>query len=108
MERSPDRPPLGRLNGGTRVCTAGLRAGVPSVGVPVITDQPFWAHRINDLGAGPAPVPYRSLTADSLTAAISSAVSRESYRSRAQDIAKQLAAEDGALPVIRALDRLAA
>jgi sterol 3beta-glucosyltransferase len=53
-------------------------------------------------------VPYKSLSAESLGAAISDAVSRDSYRSRAKDIAKQLASEDGTLPVIRALDRLTA
>jgi sterol 3beta-glucosyltransferase len=91
---------------GAGTTAAGLRAGVPTVGVPMITDQPFWVSRVAALGAGPAAVSYKSLTADSLATAISDAVSRDSYRSRAQEIAKQLATEDGALPVIRALDRL--
>jgi sterol 3beta-glucosyltransferase len=91
---------------GAGTTAAGLRAGVPTVGVPVITDQPFWAARITALGAGPAAVPYKSLTADSLGTAIGDAVNRDSYRGRARDIAKQLATEDGALPVITALDRL--
>jgi sterol 3beta-glucosyltransferase len=93
---------------GAGTTAAGLRAGVPTVSVPMITDQPFWASRVAALGAGPKAVPYKSLTAGALTAAISDAVGRESYRSRAQEIAKQLATEDGALPVIRALDRLTA
>jgi len=78
------------------------------VSVPMITDQPFWASRVTALGAGPKAVPYKSLSAESLGAAISDAVSRDSYRSRAQAIAKQLASEDGTLPVIGALDRLTA
>jgi sterol 3beta-glucosyltransferase len=93
---------------GAGTTAAGLRAGMPTVSVPMITDQPFWASRVTSLGAGPRAVPYKSLTAASLAAAISDAVSRASYRTRAQDIAKQLAAEDGTLPVIRAVDRLTA
>ena len=50
-------------------------------------------------GSGPA---------ESLGAAISDAVNRDSYRSRAQAVAKQLASEDGTRPVIRAVDRLTA
>ena len=91
---------------GAGTTAAGLRAGVPTVSVPMITDQPFWASRVTSLGAGPKPVPYKSLAAGSLTAAISDAVNRDSYRTRAQEIAKQLATEDGTLLVIRALDRL--
>jgi sterol 3beta-glucosyltransferase len=93
---------------GAGTTAAGLRAGVPTVGVPMITDQPFWTKRVNDLGAGPKAVPYKALSAESLGAAISDAVSRDSYRERAQAIARQLASEDGTLPVIRALDRLTA
>jgi sterol 3beta-glucosyltransferase len=78
------------------------------VSVPMITDQPFWASRVTNLGAGPKAVPYKKLSAEALGAAISDAVTRDSYRSRAQGIAKQLASEDGAFPVIRALDRLPA
>jgi sterol 3beta-glucosyltransferase len=93
---------------GAGTTAAGLRAGVPTVGVPMITDQPFWASRVTALGAGPKAVPYKSLSAETLGAAISDAVSRDSYRGRAQEIAKQLASEDGALPVIRALERVTA
>ena len=93
---------------GAGTTAAGLRAGIPTVSVPMITDQPFWASRVTALGAGPKAVPYKSLSAESLGAAISDAVSRDSYRSRAREIAKQLASEDGALPVIRALDRVTA
>lgn len=93
---------------GAGTTAAGLRAGTPAVSVPMITDQPFWASRITALGAGPAPIPYKALSAESLTAAISDAVSRDSYRSRAREISKQLATEDGTLPVIRAVDRLTA
>jgi UDP:flavonoid glycosyltransferase YjiC (YdhE family) len=74
----------------------------------MITDQPFWASRITRLGAGPEAVPYKKLSAGSLAAAISDAVNHGSYRTRAQEIAKQLATEDGTLPVIRALDHLTA
>jgi len=91
---------------GAGTTAAGLRAGIPTVSVPMITDQPFWASRITGLGAGPKAVPYKSLSAGLLATAISDAVSRDSYRARAQEIAKQLAGEDGALPVIRALERL--
>jgi sterol 3beta-glucosyltransferase len=93
---------------GAGTTAAGLRAGIPTVTVPMVTDQPFWASRVIALGAGPKAVPYKSLSAESLGAAISDAVSRDSYRSRAQAIAKQLDSEDGTLPVIRALDHLTA
>jgi len=93
---------------GAGTTAAGLQAGMPTVSVPMITDQPFWASRVTGLGAGPKAIPYKQLSAGSLTAAISDAVNRGSYRTRAQEIAKQLASEDGTLPVIRALDHLTA
>ena len=93
---------------GAGTTAAGLRAGVPTVSVPMITDQPFWASRVTALGAGPRAVSYKSLTAGSLATAIGDAVSRAAYRTRAQEIARQLATEDGIRPVIRALDRLLA
>ena len=87
---------------------AGLRAGVPAVGVPMLGDQPFWAARLAALGVGPRPVPYRRLSAARLAAAIGEAVGRPSYRDRARAMAERLGAEDGAAPVTGALARLRA
>ena len=83
---------------------AGLRAGVPAVTVPQIGDQPFWAARIAALGAGPPPIRYRHLSAPVLTAAIRDAVTRPSYRDRAQALAAELAREDGNAPVVAAVN----
>ena len=48
---------------GAGTAAAGLRAGVPAVSVPMISDQPFWAARLAALGTGPRPIPYKRLSA---------------------------------------------
>jgi UDP:flavonoid glycosyltransferase YjiC (YdhE family) len=88
---------------GAGTTAAGLRAGVPAVAVPVLTDQPFWAHRLAALGAAPVPLPLPRLTADRLAAALSAVTRAPRYRTAAQTIAARLAAEDGAGPVLRRL-----
>lgn len=93
---------------GAGTAAAGLRAGVPAVSVPMIGDQPFWAARIAALGTGPRPIPYKRLSARALTAAIRDAITRPSYRVQAQAMARQLAGEDSAAPVVNMLTRLPA
>jgi sterol 3beta-glucosyltransferase len=88
---------------GAGTAAAGLRAGVPTVSVPIYTDQPFWAARITSLGAGPQPVPYKELTAERLAAAITQATTTPSYSAHARQIAATLATEDGTAPVEAAL-----
>jgi UDP:flavonoid glycosyltransferase YjiC (YdhE family) len=93
---------------GAGTTAAGLRAGVPAIGVPVIADQPLWARRIGDLGVGPAAIPLRRLNANRLAHAIRAAVSGHEYRRHAQALATRLEREDGAAAVVAAVDRLAA
>jgi sterol 3beta-glucosyltransferase len=85
---------------------AGLRAGVPAVTIPLSTDQPFWASRLAACGVGPSPLSYKHLTGEVLAAAIKDAVTRESYQDRARTLASRIAGEDGAAPVVQALERL--
>ncbi|SDX30741.1 UDP:flavonoid glycosyltransferase YjiC, YdhE family [Arthrobacter sp. cf158] len=91
---------------GAGTTAAGLRAGVPTVGVPVYTDQPLWASRVASLGAGPAPIPYKKLSPESLGDAIKAAVTRGSYAAHAQHVAAGIAREDGTVPVVAALRNL--
>lgn len=88
---------------GAGTAAAGLRAGAPTVSVPIYTDQPFWAARITSLGAGPQPVPYKELTTERLAAAITQATATPAYAARARHLAAVLASEDGTAPVVEAL-----
>ncbi|MFJ8659928.1 glycosyltransferase [Streptomyces sp. NPDC093795] len=83
-----------------------LRAGVPTVPVPVQFDAAFWASRLTALGTAPGVVPLRRLTSDALADALRRATTDVSHRERARAVADRLAAEDGGAPVLAVLDRL--
>ncbi len=93
---------------GAGTTAAGLRAGVPTVSVPIYTDQPFWASRTTALGAGPQAVPYKKVMVDRLADAITQAVTVPAYAERARRVAALLATEDGTLPVLAALESVQA
>lgn len=92
-------------HGGAGTTGAAFRAGVPQVVVPFGTDQPFWAHRVARLGAGPAPIPRKRLGADRLAAAVSRAVGDARIRSRARELGERVRAEDGAARAVGILER---
>ncbi|SHT79797.1 glycosyltransferase [Mycobacteroides abscessus] len=91
---------------GAGTTAAGLRAGVPTVAVPGLGDQPFWARRLRDLGLSADTVPQRTLTVERLAAAIRTAVTDPGIKIRARRIADLLDAEDGAAHVVSSVDRL--
>jgi hypothetical protein len=62
--------------------------------VPVFADQPFWAQRVFQLGAGPPPIPPKRLTEDVLTDAIRATASKE-MRRRAPLLARRSAKKTG-------------
>jgi UDP:flavonoid glycosyltransferase YjiC (YdhE family) len=82
-------------HGGAGTTAAGLRAGVPSLVIPVFGDQPFWGRRVAELGVGPAPIPRKKLTVERLATAIETALADEGMIRRAAELGGQIQAEDG-------------
>ncbi len=81
-------------HGGAGTTAEGLQAGVPTIIVPHMADQPFWGRRVAALGAGPRPIPRPQLTAANLAAAIRAAEDA-GIRARAAALGGQIAREDG-------------
>jgi sterol 3beta-glucosyltransferase len=88
---------------------AGLRAGVPAIGIPNIGgDQPFWARRLHKLGVSAGTLSQRKFTADELAAAITTAITDADVRANAKAVAARLAEEDGPGEVAKLVERLTA
>lgn len=91
---------------GAGITSAALRAGIPSVPLPVHTDQPFWARRLCALHAGTEPIPMKDADGAGLAAAITTALSSQHLRDGAATIRDSLAGEDGTLRLRTWLRRL--
>jgi sterol 3beta-glucosyltransferase len=85
---------------GAGTMAAALRAGIPSVSVPQMMDQPFWASRLAALGAACAPIPARHLTASRLAAALTEVTSKPSYLVRSRELGELVRGEDGHARVV--------
>jgi sterol 3beta-glucosyltransferase len=92
-------------HGGAGAAAASLRAGVPTVTIPFFSDQPFWGSRVAYLGAGPAPLPLRSLSVPGLAAAIEKAVGDHSIRAASRRLGIGIRAEDGVGRAVKFFDR---
>lgn len=82
-------------HGGAGSTAASLRAGLPTVIVPHLGDQPFWGQRVYALGAGPKPISRNKLTAPALAAAIRAATTNHNIKRRAEDLGAKIRAEYG-------------
>jgi len=82
-------------HGGAGTTAATLRAGVPSIVVPHILDQPQWAGILNALGCAPDMILRSNLTVSALTAAIEHTLEIPSYRQAATCCAEHIRSESG-------------
>ena len=81
-------------HGGAGTMSAGIALGRPTVIVPFFGDQPFWGAMVARAGAGPSPIPYKSLTTDGLANAILEALKPETLK-RAGELGELIREENG-------------
>lgn len=91
-------------HGGPGTTAEGLRAGVPQLVVPFLSDQPFWGHQVARAGLGPAPVPIGAFSADRLADALTQMKS-PAMRARAVELGARVRAERGADGAVEAMHR---
>jgi UDP:flavonoid glycosyltransferase YjiC (YdhE family) len=90
-------------HGGAGTTGAALRAGVPSIIIPFIADQPFWGRRIQELGAGVGPIARRKLTTRRLVEALTLVIGDQRVRQRAAALGQHIRAEDGVANAVNAI-----
>ena len=100
VSRTPHAQVFPRCAAVVHHCGAGtthttLKAGVPSVCVPHVSDQFGWAEELQRLGVAPAAVVRRSLTAAKLARRITEALAAPGMRTRAAAIAARMKDDDG-------------
>ncbi|QDS77053.1 hypothetical protein FKW77_006925 [Venturia effusa] len=81
-------------HGGAGTTAIGISLGKPTVIVPFFGDQPWWGDMIYRAGAGPQPIRYKNLTAESFAKNIESAL-QPSIQIRAQELAERIKGEPG-------------
>lgn len=94
-------------HGGAGTTAAALRSGRPSVIVPFFGDQPFWGDCIRRLGAGPAPIPRKKLTAENLARTLGRALNSTTIKTAVKTIGQTLRSEDGISRAVRAIETIA-
>ena len=83
-------------HGGAGTTAAGLLAARPTIVCPFQGDQHFWGAAIHRAGAGPQPMPVKNLTTNRLASAIQTANADADMRTRAAELSKRIAQENGA------------
>ena len=81
-------------HGGAGTTAAGLARGLPTLVCPFFGDQHMWGELVHRAGAGPPPCPISLLSAERLSASFE-ALTAEGFHGRCQQIAAQMAEEDG-------------
>lgn len=81
-------------HGGAGTSAIGIAMGKPTIVVPFFGDQPFWGAMIYRAGAGPEPVPYKSLTEENLAESITRALESD-IQASVKEMSQKIASENG-------------
>jgi sterol 3beta-glucosyltransferase len=81
-------------HGGAGTSASCLRAGIPSLVIPFLADQPFWGRRLAKLDAGVGIIPPEQVSEKSLTEALER-LTKPQFQAGARRIASAISTENG-------------
>lgn len=81
-------------HGGAGTTHAAVAAGVPSVVIPHVGDQPFWAMRLHRLGVAPVPLKINAVTPAAVSERIAEALGTD-MRTAARSLGAGVERDDG-------------
>ncbi|MGZ0712781.1 glycosyltransferase (plasmid) [Coraliomargarita sp. W4R53] len=90
-------------HGGAGTVHAVAHAGVTSIIVPFIADQPFWGKRLHEAGLAPAPVGYRKVSPRTIGEALDAV---PVYASANQLLATRMLGENGVAAALAVVESL--
>ncbi|MDY7231094.1 glycosyltransferase [Hyalangium rubrum] len=91
-------------HGGAGTTAATLRAGVPSVVVWHLGDQPVWGRILERHGVAPRAIAHTRLTAERLSEALGHVLDEKGFGERARKLAERIHQEDGVTTAVRAIE----
>jgi UDP:flavonoid glycosyltransferase YjiC (YdhE family) len=92
-------------HGGSGTTAAGLRAGAPTLVIPHFFDQFYFGRRVQELGAGPEPIPRRELNAEALQDGLDTLLANDSLYGRAQAISQRIHEEDSVTNIVTLMNK---
>lgn len=95
-------------HGGAGTTHAACAAGVPSVVVPHVGDQRYWAERLHRLGVAPRPILVSDLTPEALAEAALATAADADRRHAAAKLGRRLSTEDGLGTAVGLIESIAA
>jgi sterol 3beta-glucosyltransferase len=94
-------------HGGFGTTASVIRAGVPSIVIPHVLDQYFWAQRVYDLRVGPKSISSKDLTVEKLTAVINELKENyKEYKSNVDVLSKNMKAENGITKIVELITEI--
>jgi sterol 3beta-glucosyltransferase len=91
-------------HGGVGTMAAAMRAGKPTLVIPINYDQPFWGEIVALLGLGPEAMPARHISVKKLGTAIQKLGTDLNFHHNAVELSKQINAENGVVAAIHVME----
>ena len=94
-------------HGGAGTTAAACQAGVPSITVPHLADQPYWGYTLRKIGVAPKPLHRQDITPKRLAKRINQVISSQSMVKKAKALMEKIEMEDGLTTAVRLIEAYA-